>query len=351
MGIALSLNLMSTSPGRFDRAELGRILKILAEHAAIPAVLSGSVARGGRFKAASPDALADLALDWPDGRLVQLGKPGAVFSGMIDVYEARCAIDLFLSSTYVEAASPDLMADLVRGFEAVASDGSAPWRVREHSGLTVRNFPYPRLRPPRQYPGLGEDALIDLADAREPGSPERAATIEALARKDLPLGAVRSTFGPMVLVDWAAGASLADVEAIRARLSARDAWLAQNAPSEIQQGWNEAGDVQHGLLGGQPSPPLTLYDPLSGVGYKAVHGAAPSGEVTATLRAAGAWRAAGKVENGPEISDLVIITDSRETALALRSRTLEAGLRRVVYAGEATTLWDPFPDGEWIDDR
>jgi len=143
---------------------------------------------------------------------------------------------------------------------------------------------------------------------------------------------------------------LADVEALRQRLAARERWLIREAGATPERDWNAAGDIKHGLIGGEPHSPLTLYSRALGIGYKAIHGTAPPAEIEATLRQVGRWIADRRVDDETELSDVVIIADSRTSAFALRARMDEAGVKHVVYADDGGHLWDPFPDGEWIED-
>jgi hypothetical protein len=351
VSLSLALYLKASLAKTFDRSELERIVAALAEHHLVPAELKGSVRKGGKFKTGSPADLGSHLAKLEDGKALEISTANEDFKGTVDVYEDRCAIDLYLLDDFVRRRQDALLADAGAALQSVAGEGERHWQAKGSSGLSIRNFSYPRPRPPLTPRVVDRGMLIDLVDERGAASDEEKKAHRALREAALPRGAKRTVSGPLTVIEWAPGVSLADEEAMRTRLAEREAWLAEHVGGARDPNWNEAGDVRSGFIGGTPHPALTLYSAPLGVGYKAIHGAAPAAEIESTLKEVAGWIAVGRVDDKTEVSDVVIIADSRESAVALHPRMVKAGVRHVVYPGDDDTMWDPFPDGEWIEKR
>jgi hypothetical protein len=350
MDLSLSLYLIETARAGFDRERLAAVIRTLGSHGLLAAQLALSVDWGKSSEVVgSADELAALALQWPDHAHVLMTTPAKDYEATFVLEGARGAIELFFFAAFIARRADRLLAEVAAALRASLTDAE-DWRVERASGLSVRNFDYPRLRPARVPLVVGRPRLTDVVDLRVAASPEDQRALAAIRDAALPEGARREVIGSRVLVEWAADCTLASVDALRQRLAAREQWLIREAGAVPERDWNAAGDVKHGFLGGEPHPPLTLYNRLLGIGYKAIHGATPPAEIDATLREVGRWIAEGRVDEETEVSDVVIIADSRSSALALRPRMDEAGVHHVVYPDDQRQLWDPFPDGLWIED-
>lgn len=349
MGLSLALYLTAAPEKNFDRPGLETLVALLAEKGLIPAEVRGSVAKGGRFTVRSVDELREQARAVKDGRLVRLASASEEFKGTIDVYEGNCSIDLYFDDELARRRADSLLSDAGEALRSFAADGDAAWRVRRSSGLSIRNFAYPRPRPARTLHVVDAAMLIDVVDERAHTSADEKKAVKTLREAKLPKGVRRTVSGPRIVLEWAADVTLADEEGLRERLAERERWLAQHLEGTLDPNWNEAGDIRSGFIGGQPHPPLTLYSPPLGVGYKAIHGAMPAAEIDEALQQAAGWISSGKVDEQTPVSDVIIIADSRKAAVALHPRMVKAGVRHVIYPDEDGTMWDPFPEGSWIE--
>jgi hypothetical protein len=349
MDLSLSLYLTETARDVFDRQRLAELLRTLGSHGLLAPQLDVSVDQARSVMVGSADELARSAARWSDRVGILATTPDKDYEATVRLDGARCSIDLFFFAAFIAQRADRLLADVVAAVRESMTDAEG-WRVERYSALSARNVSYPRLRPARVPLVVARGCITDIVDVRMTTTPEERRAIIAIRDAPLPDGVRREVVGSKVLVEWAADCTLADVEMLAQRLAARDRWLIREAGSEQERDWNAAGDVRYGFVGGQPHPPLTLYQPALGVGYKAIHGGMPAAEIDATLRQVGRWIAAGRVDDDTEVSDVVIIADSRASALALRPRMDEAGVKHVVYADDQRQMWDPFPDGEWIDD-
>lgn len=351
MDLSLCLRLAEATGDAFDREMLAQLFSSMGTHGLLAPRLDGSVRakRGGSFTVGSGDELAAAARNWPDRVPVWITTPAEDYEATFQLNGSRCEIDLFCYDRFIAPRADRLLAGVAAVLRALPA-GAEGWRV-EYGTLSMRNFSYPRLRPGRVPRVGGRGNLIDVFDLRTAASPDDQHAITAIRDNPLPETARRTVAGSRILVEWAADCTLADIATLRQRLTERERWLIREVGSTMESGWNATGDVKHGFLGGQPHPPLTLYSPALEIGYKAIHGGSPAAEIAATLRQVGQWIANRRVDDETEVSNVVIIADSRASALALRPRMVEAGVKHVVYVDDAGDFWDPFPHGEWIEEN
>lgn len=350
MDLALSIYL--TEPGRstFDPQRLAKLIRTLGSHGLLPPGLAVSIDRRRAGTVDSGHALAELALQWPARAHVAMTTPDKDYEATITLEGARCAVDLFFLSLFVTQRADHLLSDVGAALRAWMADDSESV-IERHSGLSVRNLIYQRLRPARTPLVVGRARLVDLVDLDAARAQADRDAVVAFRDAALPDGARRHLFGSKMLVEWATDCKLGDDAAIRCRLAERDRWLIHRVGATLERDWNSAGDIKYGLVSAQPHLPLTLLSPVLGVGYKAIHAAESATEIEATLRQVSRWIADQRLDDGTELSDVVIIADSRASALALRAALDAAGIKRVVYTGEDGQLWDPYPDGEWFEDE
>ncbi len=351
MDLSLSLDLTKKPPSAIEAGEVAKLLKAMAKPL-MPFPLHGKVEGGPAFDLDTLGDIAKVAGGWKPGPVVSLVGKDKDFEASIVFYEDYCTLEFFFFEAFVARHAARLVADCGQALRstltALDPDG---WCVSWNSGLLVRNFDYPWPRPGRSVAGARRHRLIDVADPRAGASDEENEAAKTLGSATLPKGVDRETIGPIILIEWAPKLDLGDTEAVKRGLMDRERWLLKHLPSSLDPEWNKAGDLKSGFMGGEPHPLLTLFAPALGEGYKAIHGAAPAGEIDKTLEQVAGWIKAGRVDARTKVSDVTIIADSRKTAIALKSRMTAKGVAHVIYPDDDKVMWDPFPDGDWIDDR
>ena len=347
--VACSLSLRMTDLGapRFRRTILARLIQSLHARQLLPPRFKVTVRPGRGSEVVSSAQLADLAAQWPEPVHVKLRATGDDDSGTVLCDGARIDLNLYHTAPTIEREADTLLARLFDALGAAAAMAD-DLRFERYCCVSVRNLGYPRPRPLQVPLVVTPEALVDLIDRRTTFPPEERTALETIRSAALPEGATRHEHGPVTLINWAADCTFADVDRLRQRLAARDRWLMRVGASTIHPDWNAQGDARHGFIGGEPHPALTLFTPALGLGYKAIHSGQPPAEIEATLQSAARWIAEKRVDERTEVSNVIIIADSRDAALALKPRLDAAGVRSVVYPADDGSFWDPFPMGEWI---
>jgi hypothetical protein len=187
--------------------------------------------------------------------------------------------------------------------------------------------------------------MFDARYEEKRGNGKAAAT---LREERLPSWAQRQQIGDVTIIQWVDDAHLGDADELKRRLSERDMLLSSMLDASLAPGWNEAGETDATPVAAQPRPPLTLYSPPLAVGYKAVHSASGDEAVRAALQQAGQWLKQGKLDESTPLTNVIVVTDSRKSAEAIRPLALAEGLRDVVYTDDEGHMWNPFPPGEWL---
>lgn len=207
----------------------------------------------------------------------------------------------------------------------------------------------PRARPPRRYVGLRPAAVVEWVDPTARPQPHTP-TIEArqaLATATLPRGAKRQPLrDALVRVDWGAVDS---PDAIANTVAARQGWMADHLVGRIEKGFSDEGDQVHPLPRDTAAhAPLGAYSPRTASGYK--KGVRRDGSVhEERLELASGWMAQGALPDGTPLRELWMVAVTREQALQLHPRALEAGATGVLWhQAETDTYWNPAPPGTWI---
>ena len=108
---------------------------------------------------------------------------------------------------------------------------------------------------------------------------------------------------------------------------------------------------------GNPRPPQapfafvtrqSLEDGDRHFGHVAVE-SGPDGKVDKAVWAEAVRLAATRKIGDIELTEVRLLADSRDAALALSEAGHEAGYDRVVYRDAAGQVWDPDPPGLWLD--
>ena len=269
----------------------------------------------------------------------------------VNVWPETVRLDLHLSGSQLDRRRSSLITTPVAVMRQVVEKYKDAVRFGARCSVSVRNLPYPRVRPPKTWPVVDTATVVDLFDVRFETQRGAGDAAQRLSTHPVPAFAVRDQVGDVVILQWGTDAELADDKAIRARLSQRDRWLAEVLEAPLAGGWNAKGETEASPVGAQPHPPLTLYSPPLGVGYKAVHSAEGDQAVRETLRRVGRWIADKKIDDGTPVSDVIVIAESRQAVDTLRPLAQAEGIAHIVYAGEDGKMWNPYPEGEWMEPK
>lgn len=207
-------------------------------------------------------------------------------------------------------------------------------------------YRYPQVRPPVSHPRLETAAILELFDlAFHRGEHEDAlgAEIEALATAPIPAGVVRHTRDGLVVMRWID--DLADDLAVARAAGRHEQWMAGLADVKRPDSYTPQGDKRVPVRKSERAP-FTFFDATKGVGYKAIM-VEPSGEPDEEV-----WDelAAIAAAPPPEVKAVWLIAPLRELALGLSDRAKAKGFAGVLYPG-GDQLWNPRPEGWWIDDE
>lgn len=324
------------------------VLRRLVEQGFLVDDLSLHVNEGRATRVASTARLAALCDGWREGTYRVASRSVEEYSLTFNVWPQYTRVDLYMGDELFGLRRGSLVTSYASVLRAVVREHWESIVFGPSCEMSARNFPYARVRPPRQWQIVDSSSLVDLIDARYAARVGNAAGAAALRAGELPGGAGREQIGDVTIIRWASDADMESDEAFTARLSAREQWLAASLDAPIAKGWNADGEVETVPVAAVPHSPLTLYSPPLTVGYKAVHTAAGADAVREELRRVGGWIKQKQLEDGTPLSDVILILDSREAAHALRQPALAEGVRHLVYVGEDERMWNPFPAGEWL---
>ncbi|MBL8620406.1 MAG: hypothetical protein JNK64_03855 [Myxococcales bacterium] len=210
----------------------------------------------------------------------------------------------------------------------------------------VRPFRYLRDRPPRWHDHYPGNSIVDLLDTRfhqsaEPGA--RPDDIAALTKKPAPPARIAEAGGLMV-IRWAESADEAEV--IRAA-GEHERWIAERLSPALAEGFNADGDQLEDRWTLEARPPLTLYSPMTHIGYKAVV-VFPDGTIEES-----AWKDALRIAkakalpDGSPVAEVRIVVPNRDLTFAVAEQAAAAGFTAVVYPDDRGSFWNPDPPGPW----
>jgi hypothetical protein len=270
----------------------------------------------------------------------------------LDLRANRCEVRATATGAALAARGDQALDDLVTAMQAciaalrgVAGLGDGSIRVVSMSNA----FDYPRPRPPRRsqrYPEGSVVTFLDPAFHASGASSAKPDEIAALTEPAPPSPADTTTGDGVVTVRWAKTIDRAD---LAAGASAHGLWIADRIKPDIDNDFNELGDQrEHRAYNSQPTGGLTLYDPRTKVGYKAVL-VLPDGSVEPS-----AWddakqiAQAGKLEDGTLVSAVRLVVPLRPHVFAIAKEAKQAGFDAVLYPEGDGSFWDPDPPGNWI---
>jgi hypothetical protein len=220
----------------------------------------------------------------------------------------------------------------------VAWAAGMPDKVWLTSGsLTGWKTDYPRPEPPRTSARWPLGVIAQYVGLRFHSSPEDAPVLERLRAEPLPAGATRTIEGDVLTLTFAE--DLSDPARVAAARAAQEQWLAGIVETEPERGWNEQGDRIVIPEEPQAAPPLTLYDPGPGIGYKAIV-VQPDGSIDEAVWAeARAILQQGALPDGRVVHAVRLIVPRREDAVAVRDRALVDGFEMVTYPRGQGVFW------------
>jgi len=206
--------------------------------------------------------------------------------------------------------------------------------------LATERGDYPRPRPPRSSQWR-LDAVSHYFGQRWMRRTGKGALLDGLLREPLAPGASRELDGDAVLLAFAG--DLRDEAAVARARAAHEQWISRIVPTEPARGWNAEGDRLVVPAGAQPLAPLTLYDPDTKVGYKAIV-VQPDGSVDEEIWAELlAILQRGALPDGAPLASIRLIVPVRDNALALHDRAIAAGFEMVTYPRGQGVFWQVHP--------
>ena len=305
-------------------------------------------------KVSSYSDLVEQAKQWGKGRyyLASSAQKKPSFEVMLRIRPVIVEISQFIRGP-LEAEQCHQLDRSIEFVEALHD-------TLEHSvlfGSTVRitppfEVPSPRLRIPRSFEVLKSSSMVECfcqeyfeREARSDARDE----INTLLSLDLPDWVDRRETGDLVILRWVD--RFDDEEHIRDRLARRLLWLVEHLDPPVSPGVTEQGDRAANPTGRTESDSLTFYAPLVRHGYKATI-CREDGSVDEQLfEEMESWIEAGETGEGEELHALHLVLPSRDAALRIRERADELGIDKVLYMDNDGNLWDPFPEGDWLDEE
>jgi hypothetical protein len=210
--------------------------------------------------------------------------------------------------------------------------------------VEVYDLDYTASRPERNHPLVKNIDIVSVF-SKKFQKEHRSGNIKELDRlmkAKLPPSARVEKKGDLVFFYWASSEDLADEKRMKKRLAEKDRFLAAELNAPIAEGRNESGDEEVPTEILSEHPPLTFYDELSQIGYKAVvinkKGKGADGEIAKLAK----WLKEGKLPDETPILSVGIIVPGREEAVAVRQRAKKAGIDRVFYVDNDGRWWNPF---------
>jgi hypothetical protein len=307
---------------------------------------------GGRPKAArTPAELARAVASLKPGLYsVQAGKSEEPECELVlTLAPGALALRFLLRGPALDARRGSIVGQLV-GLARLLHDS---WHDSALFGpqlcVRVHGVEFPHVRPPRHKPpwvfGNAADMLcLKFHEETDEGSPR---DVGRMLKAPMPGGTRREREGDFVTLLWAA--DLSDPKKAAARLSTQEQWFVNVLKPPLHPSYNEHGDFREAPLSLTKRPPLTFYDPVEEIGYKAV-APAPGGKLDdEQWDEIKAWLAAGQLPDETPLQQLNLIVPSRKAALGLRKRAAAAGIENVFYTDDDGKLWNPFPPGPWLE--
>lgn len=209
-------------------------------------------------------------------------------------------------------------------------------------------FAYPRPRPPRpslRYPDGSVVTFLDPGFHQSESRFARPTEVAALLTPPPPPPAQVTEADGVVTVRWARTIDLGE---LRAGAAAHAAWIAERLQPDLERGFNELGDRREDRGFASPRPGgLTMYDPNSRTGYKAVLVLPDGSFEPEAWDEAAAIAKARQLPDGTPVARVRLVVPFRHHVFEVADQARAAGFDRVLYSDEQGNFWDPDPPGEW----
>lgn len=216
------------------------------------------------------------------------------------------------------------------------------------SSISLPEVEYAQRRPPKRWRVFDPWGIVDFIKPSQIDFPDAEKITHSLCHGDLPKGVFRQAIDDdMVMVDWS-GLALED-HAIDKKLSTRSIWYHENSAFENDSSFNELGDIKVEIFENKKTREFTFYDVISKTGYKAIGFDQKSSTYEIDkIKNLQKLLQSQKTSDGLPLLKVYIIVNMREFALHLRQIVLDHHLSGVIFSDEAGQLWNPFPDGLWL---
>ena len=263
--------------------------------------------------------------------------------------------DAFSASMLLQGkALASVAATLFVDLETIAQKLAT--RTRDLGGLGLgfahpmsdSGFAYPRPRPPVTHRRYEVSSVLDFVDKRfHESEHERARPEDAtrLATTATPKRVARTDRDGLLSMRWIDGCD--DERALAVASGHHEMWIASALACDPDEEWNEHGDQLVEPHSRSRRAPFTFFDPEEKVGYKAIVVDAkgkPDPEIWKEMTAALASR-------GKSVEAIRLVAPVRKSAIAIADRARKAGFDAVVYPDDDDQLWNPTPEGWWIEDE
>ncbi|XOV67682.1 MAG: hypothetical protein ACFHU9_00660 [Fluviicola sp.] len=211
---------------------------------------------------------------------------------------------------------------------------------------------FPRLRPIRDYKGLGEWSVINFIDpVYEKSHPETQLTgYEALLNEKLPSGVTREEVNGLHIIQWAD--SINDEDSLHNTLMKREDFIYEHLELELFPDFNEYGDenIYHISALDKTSEEesfFNYYDEEDIMAFKLLTLDKDFKMDQETEDKIQHYVETESLDSGETVEDIVLILPSRESAAAIEERAIEIGVYKVLYLDSDGEVWSMRPFGNW----
>ncbi len=330
-----------------------------------------------KIRSSLPDILSQLKKSPPES--FELGDIRNVeieedLSLGIDFFSDRqLSIRLIINEKYF---TPNLLEnmigfilDLYRDYSQEADLGPTK--------ISLEGVPFQRIRPARVMSSFLDDGIIDFYDhiyynrrAEERQKEDEGYTvylgdtlvdptssdylsgfngdIDKIRTADLPAPWSRSNEGSLTIIRYLDDLSASDAE-IAEMFTKRLKWLYENLRPGIDDHWNELGDNREDYFNLQTHSLLTFYNDYLKKGFKSMV-INPDGSIDEELFSSiKSWISNHRLPDNTPLETMDIIMPNRDSVLQIYERAKSIGVAKVLYPDNKRRLWNPFPEGEWLD--
>jgi hypothetical protein len=217
------------------------------------------------------------------------------------------------------------------------------------SSIALPEIDYRKPRPAKRWRKFDPWGIVDFIKPSQVDFPDAKLITHKLTSGALPKGVVRHKIDEdMIAVDWSK--MVLPELGVDRLLSQRSVWYSQNSEFEKDSDYNEAGDLRVDVFQNKKANDLTFYDAMTQTGFRAI-GFDPKSQSYEEdkVKKLEAMLKKGKTSEGFPLLKAYVVVSKREFALHLKSALEGRQLAGVLYADDAGQLWNPFPEGLWLD--